>query len=86
MTWIYRFQTTRPLDGRQVENTKVIGLVKEIGSSETDAWLEVGRLGLNIIKVDQPVVYQPTFGELAEHFRENELKKKAELPSRRRRL
>jgi integrase len=77
MTWIYRFQTTRPLDGRQVENTKVIGLVKEIGSSETDAWLEVGRLGLNIIKVDQPVVYQPTFGELAEHFRENELKKKS---------
>jgi integrase len=76
MTWIYRFQTTRPLDGRQVENTKVVGLVKEIGSSEMDAWLEVGRLGLNII-VDQSVVHEPTFRELAKHFRENELKKKS---------
>jgi hypothetical protein len=69
MTWIYRFQTTLPLDGKTVENTKVIGLVKEIGSSEMNAWLEVGRLGLNII-VDQSVVHEPTFRELAEHFRE----------------
>jgi integrase len=76
MTWIYRFQTTRPLDGKTVENTKVIGLVKEIGSSEMNAWLEVGRLGLNII-VDQSVEHEPTFRELAEHFRENELKKKS---------
>lgn len=50
--------------------------MKEIGSSEMNAWLEVGRLGLNII-VDQSVVHEPTFRELAEHFRENELKKKS---------
>ena len=55
----------------------MIGLVKDIGRSEVDAWLEVGRLGLNIIKVDQPVVHEPTFGELAEHFRLHELKKKS---------
>jgi integrase len=76
MTWIYRFQTTRPLDGRQVENTKVIGLVKEIGKSEMDAWLEVGRLGLNN-NLDQSLGHKPTFGELAEHFREHELKKES---------
>lgn len=76
MTWIYRFQTTRPLDGKQVENTKVIGLVKEIGRSETDAWREVGHLGLDI-HLDQSVVHEPTFRELAEHFRENELTKKS---------
>ena len=61
MTWIYRFQTTRPLDGRQVVNTKVIGLVKEIGSSEMDAWLEVGRLGLDIQR-NQSLGNKPTFG------------------------
>lgn len=60
MTWIYRFQTTRPLDGRQVVNTKVIGLVKEIGSSEMDAWLEVGRLGLDIQR-NQSLGTKPTF-------------------------
>lgn len=76
VTWGYRFQTTRPLDGRQVENTKVVGLVKEIGSPEIDAWLEVGRLGLNI-NLEQFVAHKPTFMELAEHFCEHELRKQS---------
>ena len=76
ITWIYRFQTTRPLDGKQVENTKVIGMVKEIGRSETDAWREVGRLGLDI-HLNQSHGQKQTFGELAKHFRENELKKQS---------
>lgn len=42
LTWIYRFQTTRALDGKTVENTKVVGLVKDIGSSEAAAWRGVG--------------------------------------------
>ena len=37
MTWVYRFQTTRPSDGARVENTKVIGLVKDIGDSKAAA-------------------------------------------------
>ena len=74
LTWIYRFQTTRPLDGKTVENTKVIGLVKDIGSSESAAWREVGRLGLDI-NIGQSNRLQPTFVELAEHFRHHELKK-----------
>ena len=57
MTWIYRFQTTRPLDGKTVENTRVVGLVKDIGSSEAAVWREVGRLGLNN-NIDQAM---PTF-------------------------
>jgi hypothetical protein len=48
MTWIYRFRTMRPLDGKMVENTRVIGLVKDIGSSAVFAWKEIGRLGLDI--------------------------------------
>ena len=75
LTWIYRFQTTRALDGKRVENTKVIGLVKDIGPSEAAAWREVGRLGLDI-NLDQPKGHQPTFGDLAAHFRQYELGKK----------
>jgi len=74
LTWIYRFQTTRALDGKTVENTKLIGLVKDIGASEAAAWKEVGRLGLDK-NVDQSHGYKPTFLELAEHFRKHELKK-----------
>lgn len=74
LTWIYRFQTIRALDGKKVENTKVIGLVKDIGPSEAAAWREVGRLGLDN-NIDQSNGYKPTFCELAEHFRQHELKK-----------
>jgi len=74
MTWIYRFQTTRPLDGKTVENTKVVGLVKEIGASEAAAWREVGRLGLDN-NIDRVSGRRSTFRELAEHFRQHELKK-----------
>ena len=76
LTWIYRFQTTRALDGKKVENTKVIGLVKDIGASEASAWREVGRLGLDN-NIDQSSGCKPTFRELAEHFRKHELKKES---------
>lgn len=76
LTWIYRFQTMRAFDGKKVENTKVIGLVKNIGTSEADAWREVGRLGLDN-NLGQSSGSKPTFRELAEHFRQYELKKKS---------
>lgn len=74
MTWIYRFQTTRPSDGARVENTRAIGLVKDIGASAGAAWKEVGRLGLDN-HLESTLGNQPTFRELAGHFREHELKK-----------
>src|SRR3954454_15658657 len=73
-TWLYRFQTMRALDGKKVENTKVIGLVKDIGSSEAAAWREVGRLGLDN-HIDRATAARTTFRDLAEHFRQHELKK-----------
>ncbi len=76
LTWIYRFQTTRALDGKTVENTKVVGLVKDIGTSEASAWREVGRLGLDK-NIDRVNGCRSTFRELAEHFRQHELKKKS---------
>lgn len=76
LTWIYRFQTTRASDGKKVENTKVVCLVKEIGPSEAAAWREVGRLGLDK-NIDRSNGSRLTFRELAEHFRQHELKKKS---------
>lgn len=73
MTWIFLFQTTRPSDGKRDENTKAIGLVKDIGTSEAAAWREVGRLGLDI--KTNSTSKQTTFGDLAEHFRNLELRK-----------
>ena len=69
-------QTTRALDGRTVENTKVVGLVKDIGSSEGAAWREVGRLGLDK-NIDRVNGCRSTFRELAEPFRQHELKKES---------
>lgn len=76
MTWIYRFQTTRAFDGKRVENTRAIGLVKDIGTSEAAAWREVGRLGLDN-HTDRDAGSRPTFRKLAEHFRLHELKKES---------
>ena len=76
LTWIYRFQTTRPSDGARVENTKVIGLVKDIGASEAAAWKEVGRLGLDN-NIERHLGRKPSFRDLADHFRKHELKKES---------
>lgn len=51
MTWIYPFQTTRPSDGVRVENTTVIGLVKDIGSSAAAAWKKRGSL----VMIENPI-------------------------------
>lgn len=74
LTWIYRFQTTRASDGKRVENDQLVGLVKDIGSSKAAAWREVGRLGLDS-HIGRVTGSQLTFRELAEHFRQHELKK-----------
>src|ERR1035438_6987647 len=41
-TWVYRFQVTRS-DGRRVEHNTLLGLVRDVGPSEKDAWQEVDR-------------------------------------------
>jgi len=81
LTWIYRYQTTRPSDGKQVENTRVVGLVKDIGNSEAAAWREIGKLGLDI-NVSSCAPRQYSFRELAQHFRQYELKKASGLSAR----
>src|SRR5215469_3274924 len=73
LTWFYRYHYVRPSDGKICENKKAIGLVKDIGTSENAAWREVGRLGLDK-NIDQGRE-RLTFGALAEHYRQHELRK-----------
>ena len=81
LTWIFRFQTTRAVDGKRVENTRVIGLVSDIGDSEKAAWKEVWRLGLDK-EIDQANGAWSTFRDLADHFRHHELKKETGIGAR----
>jgi len=76
MTWVYRFQTARPADGRRVEQPRVIGSVLDIGDSRAQAWREVGRLGLDI-HAGPNAERKRLFREMAQHFREHELEKRS---------
>lgn len=42
LTWVLRYHAT-PSDGKRVERTIPLGLVKDIGPSSADASREVGR-------------------------------------------
>lgn len=72
MTWLFCYQTTRQADGKRVENSKRVGLVSNF-PTETAARMEVGRLGLQK-HVDGSIV-EPTFKQIAEHWRMHELRK-----------
>lgn len=71
-TWVYRYNVTRE-DGRRVEHTLPIGLVREF-PSESSAWAEVNRLDLHT-KINKPSFKTPkvTFGMMAEQFVQLEL-------------
>jgi len=72
MTWLFCFQTTRQSDGKRVENSKRVGLVADF-PTESVAWMEVGRLGLQ--KHLDGSTDEPTFKQIAEHWRMYELRK-----------
>jgi integrase len=67
MTWLWCYQKLRPKDGKMVENSIPLGLVSEVGDSETGAWVKVGTLKLVEKYISSPVG-QPTFGWLANHY------------------
>jgi integrase len=72
-TVLFCFQTRRSADGRLVENTKRVGLLRDF-PSEKAQWMEVSRLSYQEL-LDRPIGSCPTFRELAEHWRKHELKK-----------
>jgi integrase len=67
MTWLWCYQKLRSSDGKKVENSIALGLVSEVGKTETAAWLKVGELKL-IDKYLANPTGQPTFGWLANHY------------------
>jgi integrase len=66
MTWMLRFRVNAP-DGRKVENTLPVGLLKDF-PSEKAAWREVDRLGLGVRINDSPGPGRASFKFLAEHY------------------
>lgn len=77
--WLFCYYVSRP-GGRPAERTKVIGLVKDF-PKKADAEQEAQRRGF--WKLLDPVLsISPTFGELAQHFRVRELKRKGPLSQR----
>src|ERR1017187_542673 len=72
-TWVYRYYCTRDSDGKRVERTLTIGLVRKF-PSESSAWAEVNRLDLHT-KINKAGFKSPkvTFGMLAQEFTQREL-------------
>ena len=75
LTWVLRYYATRS-DGKRVERTTAIGLVKDIGPTPADASREVDRQKLReTINQLQPFQGKPrTFGQLCQDYIENELR------------
>ena len=73
-TWVYRYQITRS-DGKRVERTGALGLVKKIGAKRKDAWDEVDRQHLReTVNHLQPFQGKPrTYGQLCQDYMANEL-------------
>jgi integrase len=66
-TWVLRYRVSST-DGRRVENTLPVGLVRDF-PSEKAAWREVDRLGLLIrVNSDAPAPGRTHFAALAEHY------------------
>jgi hypothetical protein len=67
VTWSLRYRVNSP-DGKRVENTLPIGLVRDF-PSKGDAWREVDRLGLgNRINSEEYVSGAIKFAALAEFY------------------
>jgi hypothetical protein len=67
-TWVLRYKTTREIDGKRVEHTVAVGLVKKL-PSEAAAWQEVERRHLNQqINRSAAKVGAATFGDLAKSY------------------
>jgi hypothetical protein len=73
-TWVYRFQVTRS-DGKRVEHKTLLGLVRDVGPSNKDAWQEVDRQRLREnANQNQPFRgYPTTYRQLCQHYIQNEL-------------
>jgi hypothetical protein len=77
--WLFCYNSPRP-GKKPAEKSQTIGLVRDF-PKEGDAWREVQLKGYWKL-VDPSLSISPTFGELAQHFRLNELKHNGPLSKR----
>jgi integrase len=76
-TWVLRFYATRETDGARVERTLPIGLVRELPRAH-NAWAEVERQQV-LAQINNQPHYRGrmSFADLANHYAEHELPKRA---------
>jgi integrase len=74
ITWVYRYYTTRPEDGKRVEHTLAVGLVSTFPTKDK-VWAEVDRLQIkSTINTPQAkIAAHVTFGDLAAHFKQHDM-------------
>jgi integrase len=76
-TWVLRYFATRELDGKRVEHTLSVGLLRDLPNRST-AWSEVERQNINY-QINQPGFRgHVTFADLAQHYMQNELSDQAD--------
>ncbi len=68
--WVLRYKVTRESDGKRVEHTRAIGLVRDF-PGESAAWAEVERQHLHLNEPEPRG--RVTFADLAEHYIQYEL-------------
>jgi integrase len=78
-TVLFCFYTLRASDGKRVENSRRVGLLKNF-STEKSQWMEVSRLGYPALLIKS--IANPTFADLADNFQKNELTKDAGIGGR----
>jgi integrase len=76
-TWLFCYYVTRTADNKRVERSQRVGLVKDF-PTERKALVEVERRGLTKI-IDNPISINPTFAEIANHWRRHELRKQGQI-------
>ena len=74
-TWLFCFYTKRPLDGKRVENHEPLGLLRDIGRTESAAWEEVRRLSLDKQESNRRSA-RIRFSEAAEDYKAHGLARK----------
>jgi site-specific recombinase XerD len=79
-TWLFCYYTTRPEDNKRVEHSQRVGLVKDF-PTQVKVLVEVDKRGYGKL-LDNLVPINPTFSEIAEHWRTFDLKRKGSIGRR----
>jgi integrase len=74
---LFCYYVTRSDDNKRVEPSQRVGLVKDF-PTERKAWVEVERRGIAKV-IDNQISINPTFAEIADHWRRHELRKQGQI-------